>query len=56
MTAKRLECCSMALANFGSLQALKLANQSPHFLPDEVKICGVKDDEDEDWACVESAR
>lgn len=41
-----------ALAHYGSEAAFSAANQSPDFLSDEIKICDVKDDEDEDWDCM----
>ena len=38
-----------ALSHYGSEDLLAAANKSPHLLPDEVKVCGIAADEDEDW-------
>ena len=38
---------ALALIHYGTEEAFQAANQSPHFLADEVKICGVRECEDE---------
>ena len=37
-----------AIAHYGTVAAFESANKSPEFLPDEIKVCGIRDDEDGD--------
>ncbi|MBS0467382.1 MAG: hypothetical protein JSS31_00090 [Proteobacteria bacterium] len=43
-----------ALHYYKTEELFNTANKSHHYLSDEIKICGIAENQDEDWDCVAS--